>query len=351
MKAVVYKGPEEIAVEEVPNPCIEAPEDAIVRITKTAICGSDLHILHDELGVLPGTIIGHEFTGVVEEVGPAVTNVKIGDRVAGAAGIACGRCEACLNHLVVACQHLGIYGCGPLFGDLPGAQSEYIRVQFANMTLERIPDNLTDEQVLFVGDILSTAYMAAEGITPGGPGIQRGSTVAVLGAGPVGLCAVAAARLFGPARIIAVDLFDYRLDMAARLGADYIVNAADSDAADAIIDLTGGRGADFIIETTGKSSAFDQGLQAIAYGGTMSIVGIYQDPVELPVHLYLPKNVGIRMGLANVTQMKKLIRLIEAGRLDLTPIITHRMPLSDAVKGYEIFDKKLDGAIKVVLEP
>lgn len=353
MKAVVYHGIGDIRVDEVPNPRIQEPEDAIIRITKTAICGSDLHILHGHLGVLPGTIIGHEFTGVVEEVGPAVTTVQPGDRVVGAAGVCCGRgqCEACRNHLVIACRQFGIYGCGPLFGDLPGAQAEYIRVQYANVTLEKIPEGLTDEQVLFVGDILSTAYMGAEGITVGGPGIQRGSTVAIFGAGPVGLCAVAVAKLFGPARIIAIDKVNYRLDMAIRLGADRVINASREDPVAVISDITDGWGADFIIETTGSTEAFENCLNAVTYGGTVSVIGIYQEPVELPIHLYLPKNIGIKMGLANVIYMRKLIRLIQTGKLDLTPIITHRLPLTEARKGYEIFENKLDGAIKVLLEP
>jgi len=351
MKALVYRGVGDIRLEEVPRPALQGPEEAIVKVTTSSICGSDLHIVHGHLGVEPGTIVGHEFTGVVEEVGPAVAGVKPGDRVLGAAGVWCGQCPACRSNLSIACKHLGIYGCGPMFGSLQGAQAEYIRVPFANVTLEKIPDGLTEEQVLFVGDILSTAYMGAEGITPGGPGIQPGSTVAVFGAGPVGLCAVAAARLFGPARIISVDMVDYRLEMAARLGADRVINAAREDPAAAITEITGGWGADFVIEAIGSTEAFTVCLSVVAPGGTVSAIGVFQQPVELPIHLLLAKNIGVKMGLANLIHMKRLIGLIQAGKLDLTPIITHRLPLAEVVRGYEIFEKKLDGCVKVLLKP
>lgn len=351
MKAVIYRDVGDIGVEEVPRPTLQDPQDAIIRVVKTAICGSDLHILHGELGVLPGTIIGHEFTGVVEEVGPGVTTVVPGDRVVAAAGIACGRCEACLKLLIVACPNLGVYGCGPIFGDLPGAQAEYIRVQFADFTLVKIPDELTDEQVIFVGDILSTAYMGTQGIVPGCAGIQRGDTVAIFGAGPVGLCAVAAAKLFGPASIIAIDMEDYRLDMALKMGADHVINFLRDDPNDVIREMTNYAGADFIIETSGSPDAFKKSVEVVAYGGRISIVGIHRESVELPLFELTPKNVSVAVGLANVVEMRPLIKLIEAGKLDLTPMITHRFPLDEAVKAYEIFDKRADGCIKVILEP
>lgn len=351
MKAIVYRGVGDIRLEEVPRPRIQGPEDAVVRVTTSSICGSDLHIMHGHLGLEPGTIIGHEFTGVVEEVGSAVTKVKPGDRVLGAAGVWCGRCPACRNNLIIACEHIALYGCGPLFGDLQGVQAEYARVLFADVSLEKIPENLTDEQVLFVGDILSTAYMGATGINPGEPGIQPGSVVAVMGAGPVGLCAVSVAHLFGPAKIIAVDMEDYRLKIATRLGADHIINASQEDPTEAIMDITGKWGADYVIEAVGAPEVFDQCLTAVAPGGTVSSIGVFQEPVELPMQFLMTKNISIKMGLANLIHMKKLINLIQNGKLDLTPIITHSLPLAEAQKGYEIFEKRLDGAIKVLFKP
>lgn len=351
MKAIVYRGIGDIRLEDVPRPQIQGPEDAILRVTTTSICGSDLHIFHGHLGLEPGTIVGHEFTGIVEEVGSAVTKVKPGDRVLGAAGVWCGRCPACLDNRPFACEHVALYGCGPLLGDLQGVQAEFVRVLFADVSLEKIPDNLTDEQVLFVGDILSTAYMGVTGINPGEPAIQPGSTVAIMGAGPVGLCAVSVSHLFGPAKIIAVDMEDYRLNMAAQLGADHVINVSKEDSTDAIMDITGGRGADYVIEAVGNTEAFYQCLAAVAPGGTVSAVGVFREPVELQMQFLMIKNISIKMGLANLIHMKKLVNLIQNGKLDVTPIITHILPLSEAQRGYEIFDKKLDGAIKVIFKP
>lgn len=351
MKAVVYRGIGDIGLEDVPRPQIQGPEDAIVRVTTTSICGSDLHILRGYLGLEPGTIVGHEFTGVVEEVGSAVTKVKPGDRVLGAAGVWCGRCPACRKNLGIACEHVALYGCGPLYGNLQGVQAEYVRVLYADATLEKIPEDLTDEQVLFVGDILSTAYMAARGMNPCEPGIQPGSVVAIFGAGPVGLCAVSVARLFGPAKIIAVDMEDYRLNMATRLGADHVINASREDPTEAIMEITGKWGADYVIEAIGSPEAFDQCLTAVAAGGTVFVIGVFQEPVEVPIQFLMSKNISIKMGLANLIYMKELIALIQNGKLDLTPIITHRLPLAEAEKGYELFKKRLDGAIKVIFKP
>lgn len=351
MKALVYRGVGDIRLEDVPKPQIQGSEEAIVRITSTAICGSDLHILHGHLGVEPGTIIGHEFTGVVEEVGVGVSAVKPGDRVVGAAGTSCGQCPACRLGLTMACEHFGMYGTGPMFGNLQGAQAEYIRVFSANFTLQKIPEGLSDEQVLFVGDILSTAYMGAVGISPRGHGVQPGHTVAIFGAGPVGLCAVAAAKLFSPVRIIVIDQLDYRLDMAKRLGADHVINATQTDPAAAIMKMTGDWGADFVIEAVGVPETLAAGLSVVAPGGTVSVVGLFQGPVEIPIHTLITKNIAIKMGLADLIYMRKLLGLIQAGKMDLTPMITHTLPLAEGVHAYEIFDKKLDRVIKVILKP
>lgn len=354
MKGVVYWDTGSVkVVDDVPEPRIQDPQDALVSVSAATICGSDLHILHSSLlGVQRGNVIGHEFSGVVEEVGPAVENIKPGDRVVAAAGVCCGKCPFCRSNMILACPHLGIYGHGSLLGDLQGGQAERVRVPFADMTLEKIPEGLTDEQVLFVGDILSTAYMGVAGALPGRPALQPGSTVAVFGAGPVGLCAVAAAGLFGPARIIAVDREEYRLEMALKLGADTVVNAAEGDPAAAIFELTGGRGADLVIEAVGSPEAFAGCLASAAFYGNISVLGAFQQqPVEMPMTLLFRKNLNISVGLVNLIYMRKLIDLIEAEKLDVTPIITHRMPLEEAVKAYHIFENKLDGAIKVILKP
>lgn len=351
MKALVYRGVGDIRVEDIPRPKIQGPEDAIIRVTTTTICGSDLHILHGLLKVEPGTVIGHEFVGVVEEVGSAVTRIKPGDRVLSQAAVNCGRCRACRSRLLFACEKGGAYGCGPKMGNLQGVQSEYARVLYADQTLEKIPEGLTDEQVLFVGDILATAYTGVVGVHPDGKGIQPGGVVAIFGAGPVGLCAVAAARLFGPSQVIALDLEDYRLDMAIRMGADKVLNVSQVDPAAAIMELTAGWGADLVVEAVGSPAALANCLAAAAIGGTVSVIGVIPRPVEVPFHKILLKNLTLQTGLGNFIHSKQLISLIQAGKLDLTPLITHRLPLTEALKGYEIFANKLDGAIKVVLKP
>jgi threonine dehydrogenase-like Zn-dependent dehydrogenase len=335
----------------VPKPQITDPEDILVRVTLSSICGSDLHFIHVP-NILPqGNIMGHEFVGVVEEIGPAVTYVKPGDRIVASGGVFCGKCPACRNNLSIACKHFRIYGCGPNYGDLQGVQAEYAVVKFANVTVEKIPDKLTDEDVFFVGDILSTAYMGATGMTPDGRGIKPGDVVAIFGAGPVGLCELEIAnRLLGPSKIIVVDREDYRLAVATRMGADHVINAAKEDPAAAIMNITNGLGADFVIEAIGNSEVFAECCASVAFGGIVSSVGVFLQPVELPIHTLYVKNVCVQMGLANVINMKKIIGLIEAGKLDLSPLITHRMPLTEARKAYEIFDKKLDGCIKVMLK-
>jgi len=351
MKAVIYRGVGDIRVEDVPKPKIQSPEDAIVRVTTASICGSDLHVLHGFMGVEPGTVIGHEFVGVVEEVGSAVTKVKPGDRVLSMAGVNCGRCRACRSRLIFACESGGIFGCGPMFGNLQGVQAEYARVLYADETLEKIPEGLTDEQVIFVGDILATAYMGVAGVNPDGKGIQPGSVVAIFGAGPVGLCTVAVARLFGASLVIVMDMEDYRLAMATRLGADKVINVSQADPVGAIMDITDGWGAELVVEAAGSPVSLVNCLAAVAIGGTISVIGVINQPVEVSFAQIIPKNITIQTGLANVIHTQRLISLIKTEKLDLTPIITHRLPIEEAVRAYGIVDKKLDGAIKVILKP
>ena len=352
MKALVYNGPGEIRLADVPEPVLRQPSDAIVRVTATSICGSDVHILHGHMpGMMPGTIVGHEFVGVVEEVGSAVAGLRPDDRVAGPAAVWCGTCRTCRRGLPALCENRGIFGCGSLYGDLPGAQAELVRVPYADLALQLIPPGLSDEQVIFAGDILATGYSAVAGMTPGARAVDQGDTVAVFGAGPVGLCAVAAARLFGPAHVVAVDLENYRLEMAARLGADRVVDPAIEDPKAAIRDLTDGWGADVVVEAAGRPETLGTALAAVAPGGTVSVVGLFQESVPVPIPRLTQRNVTLRMGLGDLSQMALLLRLIEAGRLDLTPLITHRLPLDEGPRGYEIFEQRLDGAIKVVLCP
>jgi len=351
MKAIVFRGVGDIRLEDVQRPVIQSSEDSIIRVTTASICGSDMHILHGAMKVEPGTVIGHEFVGVIEEVGSSVTKFKPGDRVVGMAIANCGRCRACRSGLGFACKNGGFYGCGPYSGNLQGVQAEYVRVLYSDESLEKIPDGMTDEQVLFVGDILATAYTGVVGVNPDGKGIQPGSVVAIFGAGPVGLCAVSVARLFGAGKVIALDREDYRLDMATRMGADNVVNVSQEDPVKAVMGLTDRWGADLVIEAAGSPVAFASCIRSVAIGGTVSVIGVLTQSVEIPFPRLQSRNITIQAGICNFLHTKRLISLIQAGRLNLTPIITHCLPLSEAVKGYEIFEKKLDGAIKVVLKP
>jgi len=351
MRAVVYHGPEDIRLEQAPEPVIADPEDAIVKVNTSSICGSDLHILHGLLPKMePGRIIGHEFTGVVHEVGAAVRRFKSGDRVVGAAAVWCGRCRACKRGIYSACERGATFGHGPLLGDLAGAQADYVRVPFSDNALQPIAGGLSDEQVIFAGDILPTAYSALAGLTPGGRGLREGDNVVVFGLGPVGLCAVASAKLFKPAKVIAVDIQTERLAVAKRLGASEVLDAsAKKEVRSAIKRLTDGWGADYVVEAVGKQESLANSIAVAAPGGVVSVLGAFQDPIMINAPRMQAKNLTVAMGMGDLGRMRELLDAIVAGRLDVTGIITHRMGLDEAIKAYEIFDKKLDGAIKILL--
>jgi alcohol dehydrogenase len=347
MKAMVYRGVGRILLEEVPRPRILEPTDAIVRVTSAAICGSDLHILRGDYSVNEGTIIGHEFLGVVEQVGDHVTDFRPGERVLVFPGFRCGACEPCLRGMAMACVKGGIFGNPTPYGSLDGAQAEYVRVPLAHKTLHRIPEGLTDEDVMLVTDMLPTGYFAAEN-----GDIKPGDTVAVFGCGPVGLCAQICAQLFGPSKVFAVDMVDYRLKMAERLGS-IPIDASEVDAPMRIRELTDGLGVNVAIEAVGSAATFNGCLQSARMTSNISIVGIFNEPIELPMQVLCITNKRITMGLPHrlPEYVPMLLELIKAGRVDAKPIITHTFPLSQGERAYELFDKRLDGALKVVLKP
>jgi alcohol dehydrogenase len=347
---MVYRGPGEIRLEQVPEPVLEGPEDAIVRVTTASICGSDLHVLHGLMPRMePGDIVGHEFVGVVDSIGPGVGRFRAGDRVVGPAAVWCGRCRACRKGLLSACENGAIFGNGPLFGALDGAQADYVRVPFADVTLQPIPGGLSDESVIFAGDILPTAFSAVGGLAPGARGVRPGDNVVIFGAGPVGLCATASARTFEPAQIIVADVETYRLEMAARLGADFAVDVSGEDVRARVRELTQGWGADYVVEAVGKQETLNNAVAVSAPGATVAVVGVFQQPVSINAPRMMAKNVTVTIGMGDLGYIPELLRLIAAGRLDLTPLITHRLTLDDAVRAYEIFEKRVDGAIKVLL--
>jgi alcohol dehydrogenase len=358
MKAIVFEEVDKVAMADVARPTLQDPDDAIVRVTLTSICGSDIHMIRGTAPMMPGDVIGHEFVGVVDELGDRVEGFEVGDRVAVAASVQCGKCEMCLKGLAAKCVRGGIYGCGPILGGFVGAQAEFARVPFAQIGMHKIPDGLTDEQVLLVGDILSTGYF---GVTNGKT--APGDAVAVFGAGPVGLCATACARLFSPSKLIVVDPIPNRLEVAKKLGATHTIDPAKADAVYEIKELTGGApqdlleefasrsGADVAIEAVGIKPTLDAAFQAVRPGGNVSIVGLFEESQELLMPQLSLRNIGVTMGLVNVVHMDRLLRIIEAGLLDTTPLITHTMSLDEGVRAYEMFDKKLDNVIKIALKP
>ena len=349
MKAITLHGPGDVRVESVPDPRIVDPTDAVLRITTSAVCGSDLHQYHGRVvGLEPGIVMGHEFMGVVEEIGSAVRQIKKGDRVLAPFSISCGFCEWCRMRLPTQCATTGRAVFGGRFGkQYPGGQAEAIRVPFADHMCEPVPAGMSDEQVFFLGDILSTGYVCAENA-----GIRPGDTVAVFGAGPVGLLALQSAHLFGPSRVFVVDRVDYRLKLAEELGG-VPVDLDRGDPAEQLRARTRGRGPDAVLECVGHEAPFTQAIQAVRAGGTVSSVGVYvEQSMGFPAREAFFKDLTLRMGICNARNfITPLMPLIQTGRLQPTRIITHTMPLGDAPKGYAIFDRKEDRAIKVMLKP
>lgn len=350
MKAVTFHGVGDVRVEDVQDPRIQDPGDVVLRITTSAVCGSDLHQYHGRGGGLVevGAIMGHEFMGVVEEAGPAVTAVRPGDRVVAPFSVSCGRCDWCRRRLPTQCSTTGRAVFGGRFGKVfGGGQAERIRVPFADYLCEKVPAGMADEDAIFLGDILSTAYFCAEN-----GGIRPGDTVAVFGAGPVGLLAMQSAQLFGPARVFAVDRVDYRLALAAEFGAE-AVDLDRGDPAAQLRDRTGGVGPDVVLECVGHPTPFAQAIQAVRAGGTVSSVGVYvEQAMDFPAREAFFKDLTLKMGICNARNyIAPLLPLVQLGKLRPARIITHTMSLKEAPHGYSIFDRKQDRAIKVMLKP
>jgi len=389
MKATVWKGIQKMEVQEVPDPKILNQSDCIVRITSTAICGSDLHLYNGFLPMMePGDIMGHEFMGEVVEVGKNVKNLKTGDRVVVPFPIACGRCNACEAKAYSLCENsnpnahiaekmlghtaAGIFGYSHLTGGFAGGQAEYARVPFADVGPLKVPDNLTDDQVLFLSDILPTGYMGAEMC-----GIKPGDTVAVWGCGPVGQFAIASAYLLGAEKVIAIDRFDYRLKMAREKNGAITINYAEVDSVSEVLkDITAGRGPDHCIDAVGAEGhthgvayvhdrakqflrmqadrpiALREAIYSCANGGTVSVIGVYAGIIDkFPMNVVMNRSLTIKTGQCHVHRyMKPLLERIQKGEIDPTFIITHHMPLSEAAEGYKIFNEKRDNCEKIVLK-
>lgn len=386
MRALIYHSSHDVRVDNVPDPILQEPDDVILKVTATAICGSDLHLYRGKIPTMhEGDILGHEFMGVVVEAGPAVTKLQVGDRVVVPFVIACGSCFFCDQHLYAACETTNpdrgsimnakgirsgaaLFGYSHLYGGMPGGQAEYVRVPKANVGPIKVPGELADEKVLFLSDILPTGYQAVKN-----GGVKEGSSVAIYGAGPVGQMAAASARMLGAEEIFMVDHHPYRLQFAAQQYGVIPINFDDLDPAEYIIGNTAGRGVDAVIDAIGfeaKGSVLETAMTAVKLegssghalrqciasvrrGGTISVPGVYAGFI----HGFLfgdifEKGATVKTGQTHVQHyMPELLGFIEEGRLSPEAIITHRLPLEDAARGYKIFNEKQEDCRKVVLTP
>ncbi|HEY8460692.1 MAG TPA: alcohol dehydrogenase catalytic domain-containing protein [Blastocatellia bacterium] len=351
MKALVFHGKNDIRIDEVPRPRAGVGE-AVIRITLTTICGTDLHIVRGEYPVKPGLIIGHEPVGVIEELGPGVTGFEIGDRVLVGAITPCGQCRACLSGQLSQCGHGEGYEAigGWRFGNtINGAQAEYLLVPHAQANLAKIPDELTDEQVVLLADIASTGFSGAES-----GGVRIGDAVAVFAQGPIGLCATAGAKLMGASLIIGIDSDETRLKMSRRLGADVTLNPLEVDVVSEIKRLTGG-GADVAIEALGAQQTFENALRCLRPGGALSSLGVYSGKLHIPYDAFAAGIGDYRIMTTlcpgGKERMRRLMEVVKSGRVDFTPLLTHTFPLDEIKEGYRIFGERLEGALKVAIKP
>jgi 2-desacetyl-2-hydroxyethyl bacteriochlorophyllide A dehydrogenase len=344
MRAVTFQSPGEVRVQERPGPELQARDDAIVSIETSGICGSDLHIYHGRVKIEPGFTIGHEFVGTVHAVGDDVARVKPGDRVLGCFHTACGRCFFCLRGSYQKCEHARVFGHGELLGALQGTQAEQALVPMADMTLRTVPDGVSNDVALFAGDVMGTGYHAiAES------GARPGDSVAVLGLGPVGLCAVQIALAAGAGPVFAIDTVAQRLDVAKAFGA-IAVHLIDESPREVIKRGTEGRGVDAVIDAVGHPDALDLAIRLARNAGTVVAIGVYAEACQVHMGLAWIKGLTLRSGQANViAHVDRVLAMIAAGSLDPSGLVTHHMALDDAVEAYAVYDRR--EALKIVLAP
>lgn len=343
MKALVFRGPGAIEWVEKERPSIQRATDAIVRITKTTICGTDLHILRGDVPtVTDGRTLGHEGVGIVEEVGPDVRNFKAGDRVLISCITSCGRCTYCKRAMYAHCEDGGW-----ILGNLiDGTQAEYVRIPYADTSLYPIPEGCDEEALVMLSDILPTGLEI--GVINGE--VHPGDVVAIVGAGPVGMATLLAAQLYSPAEIIMIDLDANRLEMAKKFGATKTVNGAEGNAVEQVMDLTGGKGVDVAIEAVGFPATFDICQQILKPGGRLANVGVHGKPVELRLEQLWLRNVKITTGLVSTSTTPMLIKTVQSGKINPQQLVTHRFPLDQILQAYEVFRHAArEKALKVIL--
>ncbi len=347
MQGLVFRGPNQIALEEVPRPRPGYGE-AVIRVTLTTICGTDLHIVRGEYPVKPGRIIGHEAVGVIHEIGPGVTGYHVGERVLVGAITPCGQCESCLSGTWAQCG--GALGGWKFGNTIHGAQAEYLLVPNAQANLARIPHGLRDEQVVLLADIASTGFSASESAH-----LQLGDTVAIFAQGPIGLCATAGAKLRGAGFIVAVESDPVRMQMAQHMGADVVLDFEEVNVVDEILHLTEGRGVDVAIEALGTQSTFENALRVLRPGGTLSSLGVYSHHLTIPLDSFAAgigdQKIVTTLCPGGKERMRRLMELVRHERVDLTPLLTHTFALDDIAEAYKLFGERRDGVIKVAIKP
>jgi 2-desacetyl-2-hydroxyethyl bacteriochlorophyllide A dehydrogenase len=344
MRAVTFQAPGEVLVQDVPEPELSDPGDAIVRVEATGVCGSDLHIYHGRVKIEPGFTIGHEYVGTVLALGEAVQSVQVGDRVLGCFQTACGRCFFCRRGWFHKCDSSRTFGHGATLGSLQGTQAEQALIPNAELVLRKIPAGMSDEAALFAGDVMGTGYHAVLH-----SGLRPGDVAAVLGLGPVGLCAVQAAKAAGAARVIAIDTVPERLAVAQSFGA-LPIHLTEQDPRAAAREATEGRGVDVCIDAVGHPSAFDLALRMTRKCGTVQAVGVYAERAEVHMGLLWIKSLHVCAGHANViAHVDRVLAMMSAGLLDPGPLVTHHMSLEQAPDAYALYDHR--EALKIVLRP
>jgi alcohol dehydrogenase len=344
MRAVTYQAPGEVRLEEKPEPEIGSPDEAVIRVEASGICGSDLHIYHGRVPIEPGFTIGHEYVGTVLAAGAEVSGVAEGDRVLGTFSTACGKCFFCRRGEYHQCDAGRVFGHGAALGSLQGAQADQLLVPRADLTLRRVPDGLSDEVALFAGDVMGTGYHAVEALK-----LERGSSAAVLGLGPVGLCAVQAARAAGAERVLAIDSVEERLRMAESFGATPL-HLTDDDVRTRVKEETEGRGVDGAIDAVGQPDALGMACRLARKAGIVSATGVYAEPIELHMGIVWIKGLTLKSGQANViAHIDPVLERLQSGELDPSPLVTHHMKLDDAPEAYGVYDRH--EALKIVLSP
>jgi 2-desacetyl-2-hydroxyethyl bacteriochlorophyllide A dehydrogenase len=344
MRAVTFQGPGEVAVEDRPEPELLDGADAVVRIEATGVCGSDLHIYHGRVQIEPGFTIGHEYVGTVVAAGDAVERVAVGDRVLGCFQTACGKCWFCRRGLFHRCQHSRTFGHGATLGSLQGTQAEMALIPNADLVLRKVPEGMSSDVALFAGDVMGTGFhaVAASGMRPG-------DVVAVIGLGPVGLCAAQVARASGAAKVIAIDTVAERLELARSFGAEP-VHLLDEDPKAAVREATEGRGVDVAIDAVGDPRALETAIRLTRACGSVQCIGVYAERAEVHMGLLWLKAITLRGGHANVlAHVDPVLAMMSAGLIDPGPLVTHHMTLDQAAEAYAIYDRR--EALKIILTP